>query len=158
MTKPARKSRRHVASEVRARSRSDIFSPEKRSEVMARIKGKHTRPELAVRSLLHAMGFRFRLHRRDLPGKPDIVLPRFGTAIFVNGCFWHLHEDCSGGRLPTSNRDFWKRKLMGNRERDKQKVSALRAAGWRVIVLWECEVEKAIGMVEQRLRSALGSQ
>jgi len=106
---------------------------------MAAIKGKNTRPELRVRSLLHSLGYRFRLHRKDLPGKPDIVLPKHHLAIFVHGCFWHCH-DCRYGRvIPATRPEFWATKRGGNVERDKRKQDALEAAGWKVITIWECQ-------------------
>ncbi|MEO6812256.1 MAG: very short patch repair endonuclease [Isosphaeraceae bacterium] len=118
----------------------DRLSPEKRSELMSRIGVKNTRPELIVRRLLHRLGFRFRLHRRDLPGKPDIVLPKWRTVIFVHGCFWHGCECCDRGtRIPKSNTEFWLEKVAGNRRRDALTVSRLRELGWKVLILWECE-------------------
>lgn len=114
-----------------------------RSEIMSRIKGKDTKPEMLVRKALHAAGFRYRLHDKSLPGKPDIVLPSRKTVIFVNGCFWHGHETCY--REPKSNKDFWVPKISRNMQRDSEKSEALRHAGWRVVVVWECELKpKAI--------------
>lgn len=118
---------------------ADFVTPEKRSKIMRGVKQKDTKPELLVRRALHARGYRFRLHRKDLPGKPDIVLPRHGLAIFVHGCFWHQHEACKDGRLPASNEDYWLPKLARNVERDKEKALALQEAGWRVLAVWECE-------------------
>ena len=109
---------------------------------MSRIPNADTGPEMLVRSILHRRGFRFRLHRKDLAGRPDIVLPRYQVAVLVHGCFWHLHDDCPDGRLPKSNAKFWKKKLYGNKERDQRNVQALVEAGWRPIVVWECEIEK----------------
>ena len=120
---------------------ADVFTPEKRSEIMARVKGADTGPELLVRSMIHHMGFRFRLHRKDLPGSPDLVLPRHRKAIFVHGCFWHGHEGCRRSARPSSNKEFWNKKLSGNVERDKRDQEALRQAGWRVLVVWECETK-----------------
>ena len=117
----------------------DTITPEQRSEVMARVGGKNTRPELTVRRLLHALGFRFRIHRKDLPGNPDIVLPKWRTAIFVHGCFWHGHT-CRRGAKPTSNTAFWSDKIRKTQARDRNAQKRLRADGWRVIVLWECEL------------------
>jgi DNA mismatch endonuclease (patch repair protein) len=110
---------------------------------MSRIRGKDTTPEKAVRSLLHRMGYRFRLHGRKLPGRPDVVLARYKTVIFVHGCFWHQHGGCKYCRLPKSNRRYWVNKLLGNHSRDEVHRSALRKLGWRVVVIWECETEKA---------------
>ena len=106
--------------------------------MMAGIRRGGTRPEMLVRRALFAKGFRFRLHRKDLPGKPDIVLPRRKVAIFVHGCFWHRHAECRFAKLPSSNADFWHNKLDGNVQRDRQVVEALRSAGWRILTVWEC--------------------
>ena len=113
---------------------------------MRRIRSRDTSPELIVRSLLHRLGFRFRLHRRDLPGKPDIVFPRYRKVIFVHGCFWHLHNKCVDGRVPKSRRSYWQPKLTRNVERDYLSRAALRKLGWKSLVLWECQTsdEKAL--------------
>ncbi len=121
---------------------SDILSKEKRSWNMSRIKGKDTKPELLVRSLLHRMGYRFRLHRKDLPGKPDIVLPKYNTVIFVHGCFWHRHKDCKYAYNPKSRASFWQNKFKENIERDNKKQAELKKIGWKVIVIWECDLRK----------------
>ena len=118
----------------------DSVSPEKRGWVMAQVKGRNTRPEKAVRSLLHRMGCRFRLQRKDLPGKPDIVLPKYRAVIFVHGCYWHRHDCLNGQRLPKSRLDFWLPKLEGNRERDLRKQALLRKQGWNVLIIWECQL------------------
>jgi DNA mismatch endonuclease, patch repair protein len=118
---------------------ADFVTPEKRSKIMRGVKQKDTKPELLVRRALHARGYRFRLHRKDLPGKPDIVLPRHGLAILVHGCFWHQHATCKDGRLPASNEAYWLPKLARNVERDGEKSLALLEAGWRVVTIWECE-------------------
>ncbi|WP_321530604.1 DNA mismatch endonuclease Vsr [uncultured Desulfuromonas sp.] len=118
----------------------DTFSREKRSRIMSRIRSKDTKPEKIVRSLLHKMGYRFRLHRKDLPGKPDIVLPRLHKVIFVHGCFWHGHHDCKRSKRPTSNQSFWQKKLDQNIDRDKQAISDLKKIGWDVQVIWSCQV------------------
>jgi DNA mismatch endonuclease (patch repair protein) len=107
---------------------------------MAAIRSRNTKPEVRVRRVLHAMGFRFRLHRKDLPGKPDIVLPKFRTAIFVHGCFWHCHRCKYGSVVPATRAEFWAAKRGGNVARDRKHVAALRRLGWRVVVVWECEV------------------
>ena len=117
--------------------------PLNRSQMMARVGGRNTRPELMVRSALHRAGYRFRLWRRDLPGRPDIVLPRFQTAIFVHGCFWHQHEDCRRATTPKTNVAFWKDKLARNKARDLAATKQLRAAGWKTLVIWECELREA---------------
>jgi DNA mismatch endonuclease (patch repair protein) len=120
----------------------DTFSSAKRSLVMSRIRSGNTSPEKMVRSILHANGFRFRLHRKDLPGKPDIVLPKFQIVVFVNGCFWHQCPNCKSGRLPKSNLPYWEPKLKRNQERDKKNVLELKKLGWRVITIWECQIDK----------------
>lgn len=118
----------------------DVFSKEKRSQIMSRVSGKNTKPELVVRSLLHKMGYRFRLHRKNLPGKPDITLQKYKKVIFVHGCFWHGHTDCPRSKRPTTNKKFWREKLDKNRERDKASVNNLKELGWDVLVVWTCEV------------------
>ncbi len=107
---------------------------------MSRIRSKNTKPELIVRSLLHHMGYRFRLHKKDLPGKPDIVLVKHKTVIFVNGCFWHRHKGCKYAYSPKSRKLFWQEKVNGNIERDNKKRIELKRLGWRVIIIWECEI------------------
>ena len=120
----------------------DVVSATKRSEMMSGIRGKNTKPELLVRSMLFKAGYRFRLHRKDLPGTPDIVMPGRHVAIFIHGCFWHRHRDCSLARLPKSNAEFWKTKLTGNEQRDQTKYSELASLGWRVLVIWECVIRR----------------
>ena len=117
----------------------DRLSEERRSALMSKVKGKDTGPELLVRKAAHRMGFRFRLHRKDLPGKPDIVFPRFKVAIFVHGCFWHSHRSCPKGRLPKSKLDYWGPKLRENTKRDRRNLSRLRKLGWQAHVIWQCE-------------------
>lgn len=107
---------------------------------MGRIRGKDTKPEMLVRKKLHAAGFRFRLHRKDLPGRPDITLPRHKTVIFVHGCFWHGHEGCKANRIPKTNEAFWREKIDRNRQRDARNKADLIALGWKVVEVWECEV------------------
>jgi len=124
---------------------------------MSRIRGKDTGPEKLVRSLLHRMGYRFRLHVKDLPGRPDIVLPRYRTVVFVHGCFWHRHRGCKNCTTPTNNRAFWVEKLEGNAERDLQNRAALRLAGWRVVVVWECRAHLE-GALLSKLRAATRSR
>ena len=109
--------------------------------MMSGIRGKDTKPEIVVRKLLHSLGFRFRLHRRDLPGRPDIVLPRFRTAVLVQGCFWHGHKDCHLFRLPRSRTEFWKVKISKNRERDQQNIARLHELNWRTLEVWECAIK-----------------
>lgn len=117
----------------------DTLTPAERSERMSRIRGTHTKPELLVRKGLHARGLRFRLHRRDLPGRPDLVLPKYRAVVFVHGCFWHAHT-CQKGRIPGTRSDFWRAKFEGNRKRDARSARALREAGWRVFKVWECQL------------------
>lgn len=118
----------------------DRITPEHRSWNMSRIRNRDTKPELIVRSLLHRMGYRFRIHRKDLPGKPDIVLPKYRTVIFVHGCFWHRHSNCRFAYNPKSRIEFWNNKFSANVIRDTTTRSILCALGWNVIVIWECEV------------------
>ena len=120
----------------------DVFSAAKRRWVMQRIGTKDTRPERVVRSALHHLGFRFRLHRQDLPGKPDIVLPRYHKIILVHGCFWHGHPGCRAASRPTTNVKFWNEKLDSNIRRDHDQIAGLEQRGWSVLVIWECETEK----------------
>ncbi len=133
----------------------DVFSKEVRSRVMSRIRSRDTKPEMLVRKLAHALGFRFRLHRRDLLGCPDLVFPRRRKIIFVHGCFWHMHEGCRKCRMPKSNRSYWRSKLLLNRDRDRRNKEALESLGWRIMVVWECEV-KDIGKLKKRLTAFLG--
>lgn len=118
----------------------DRISKERRSWNMSRIRSKHTKPELLVRSLLHVQGYRFRLHVRGLPGHPDIVLPKWKTVVFVNGCFWHRHKGCGYAYMPKTRKGFWRRKFLGNVRRDRRKVKALASLGWTVETIWECEL------------------
>lgn len=127
----------------------DIVSPAKRSRMMAGIKGKNTQPEIAVRKLVHGMGFRFRLHRRDLPGSPDLVFPRLRKVIFVHGCFWHRHSGCRLAYTPKSNIEFWLRKLENNMRRDTAALQALVDLGWKVLIVWECEVANLPALTEK---------
>ena len=121
---------------------ADFMDPSTRSRVMARIRGKNTRPELLVRRFLWANGFRYRIHVRNLPGTPDLVLPAYKTIVFVHGCFWHCHQGCKDFRIPNSNIPFWTQKLTRNQARDLQHQQALRAQGWHVIIVWECELDR----------------
>lgn len=119
---------------------ADVVTAETRSRMMSGIRGKDTKPEMAVRQALYAAGFRFRLHRRDLPGVPDVVLSGRRVAVFVHGCFWHRHEGCRLAAVPSTRPEFWKSKLEGNALRDRRIVEQLRALGWRVLVVWECAI------------------
>jgi len=125
----------------------DIWSQKKRSEVMSKISSKNTKPEIILRSQLFKAGFRYRIHQKGLPGKPDIVLPKYKTVIFVHGCFWHFHQHCREGRIPTTNSSFWKTKLEKNVERDKGHNFNLKKNGWNVITIWECEIESSLEVV-----------
>lgn len=123
---------------------TDVLSKEQRKHCMSKIKSKDTKPEMLVRRFLFSHGFRFRLHRKDLPGNPDIVLPKFKTVIFINGCFWHGHRNCKFATIPETNRDFWLTKISGNIIRDNESVERLKQSGWRVIVIWQCELKPKV--------------
>ena len=118
---------------------------------MAAIKSKNTKPEIAVRRLLHSLGYRFRLHRKDLPGSPDIVLPKYKTVIFVHGCFWHRHVNCKFATTPKTREEFWENKFKQNEERDKNNFKELKNLNWKVLVLWECEINKNILEIKKLL-------
>jgi len=128
----------------------DKISPEKRSHNMAQVKGKNTKPEKLLRSLLHKMGYRFRLCVKGLAGNPDIVLPRHKAIIFVHGCFWHGHKDCKRATIPATNTKFWLTKITGNEERDKRNIAALEDLGYRCLTIWQCEIQN-IEALKQRL-------
>ena len=133
----------------------DSLDQAARSAVMARVRGKNTRPEMIVRKLVFAASYRYRLHVRKLPGSPDLVFPSRKKVIFVHGCFWHRHDNCAGSRIPKSRVEYWSAKLNGNKARDVVNYTALREAGWQVLVLWECELEDPM-ILEDRLRGFLG--
>ena len=135
---------------------TDKFTPEKRSEIMSRVRSRDTKPEKIVRSMLHALGYRFRLCRRDLPGNPDIVLPKHRKAVFVHGCFWHGHKRCPRAKLPVANCGFWQTKLARNVERDRRNLKALAKLGWRTLVVWQCEM-KDESELRRRLREFMSS-
>jgi DNA mismatch endonuclease (patch repair protein) len=122
---------------------ADVHSKETRSYNMSRIKSKNTKPELLVRRFLHKNGFRYRLHVKDLPGKPDIVLPKYNTVIFIHGCFWHGHEGCKKAALPTTRTDWWKEKIGKNIKNGINAEAALNVANWRVITIWQCDLSKS---------------
>ena len=131
-------------------NRMDSLSPDQRSERMSRVRSRDTKPELIVRKLVHRMGFRFRLHRRDLPGNPDLVFPGRDKIIFVHGCFWHRHgANCKLTRWPKSKLDFWKPKLEENHRRDQRNRRTLRGLGWKVMVVWECQLKEADKLAER---------
>ena len=136
---------------------SDVYSAEKRSAVMRRVKGRDTTPELAVRKVLTKLGARYRLHRKELPGNPDIVLPGRRLALFVHGCFWHGHDCARGARVPKQNREYWVAKVGRNLARDVRSRAALEAAGWRVETIWECELKDAAAL-EERLSTLLSPE
>ena len=122
--------------------------------MMSRVKGRDTRPEKLVRSLLHRMGYRFRLHRKDLPGKPDVVLPKHRKIVFVHGCFWHGHEGCRRASRPKSNVEFWNRKIDANIERDARAQRELESSGWKILTVWQCETHD-VPMLRERLETFL---
>ena len=120
---------------------TDVLSKEQRKRCMSHVRGKDTKPEVMVRQFLFAQGFRYRLYRKDLPGKPDIVLPKYRTVIFINGCFWHGHTGCKYATIPEANHDFWLAKISGTIERDKSNHAKLFELGWKVIEIWQCELK-----------------
>ena len=136
----------------------DTISVERRSWNMSRIRGRDTGPEMRLRSLLHRAGFRFRLHAKDLPGKPDIILPKYHAIIFVHGCFWHRHEGCRNATTPSTRAEFWQAKFDGNVERDNRNKAALESAGWNVITVWECDLKTdapgVVGQLSSDIRDA----
>lgn len=132
----------------------DIVDSHRRREIMSRIKGRDTRPELVVRQIAHGLGFRFRLHRKDLPGRPDLVFPRYRAVVFVHGCFWHRHEGCRYAYQPKSRVHFWTRKFRQNVARDHRNEVDLRSLGWRVLIIWECETRNQAAL-ERRLLDCL---
>lgn len=131
---------------------ADIFDPQKRSAIMAAIRGHNTKPEILVRSMVHRIGYRFRIHKHKLPGRPDIILPRHRKIIQVHGCFWHAHTDCKISRTPKSNEQYWTPKLKRTVERDKRNLQALNDLGWDVLTVWECEIKDTDQLAERILR------
>ena len=127
----------------------DIFSEEKRSFIMSRVRSRDTTPELVVRQFLHGNGFRYRLHGKNLPGKPDLVFPRFRTALFIHGCFWHRHSGCPRATTPKTREEFWLEKFKRNQRRDHENQIKLKELGWRVLVVWECEVQTSKSRVRR---------
>jgi len=132
----------------------DVFSKEKRSQIMSRVPGKNTKPEIKVRKILYNMGYRYRLHVSNLPGCPDIVMTKHKKIIFVNGCFWHGHQGCTRSKRPMTNSVFWDRKIEGNILRDKIIVSELTEMGWDVLILWQCQLRDK-DLIERTLRSLM---
>ena len=135
----------------------DKLDTERRSRNMSKVRGKDTAPELRVRRVAHRMGLRFRLHRKDLPGKPDLVMPKHRLAVFVHGCFWHRHEGCGRASTPSTRADFWQAKFDANVARDRRQIAALERLGWRVVVLWECESRDEVA-IAARLRAAVAGR
>ncbi|MFP4546918.1 MAG: very short patch repair endonuclease [Fidelibacterota bacterium] len=135
----------------------DVFSKDKRSEIMSNISDSNTKPEIIVRSILHKMGYRFRLHKKNLPGKPDIVLPKHRKIIFVHGCFWHSHENCRRSKRPSTNTKFWSKKLDSNKKRDKKILKQLKDIGWKVLIVWTCEINK-IENLKNKLKMFLNEE
>jgi DNA mismatch endonuclease (patch repair protein) len=135
---------------------TDIWGKEKRSEVMSKIRSKNTKPEMIIRKALFAKGFRYRIHYKKLPGMPDIVFPKYKTALFVHGCFWHGHEDCKVFSLPKTNTEFWEKKIRRNRQRDCDVKIQLGNLGWQVLTVWECETaKKSLEATLQRIEESL---
>ena len=128
---------------------TDIFDRKKRSEIMSRVRGRDTEPEMIVRKIAHGLGFRFRLHRRDLPGSPDLMFPRYRAVIMVHGCFWHRHPGCKYASSPKTRVRFWEDKFEGNVVRDRRNEGALDELGWRVMVIWECETRDREAVAER---------
>lgn len=128
---------------------ADVHDKETRSYNMRKIQSKDAKPEMMVRKFLHSNGFRYRLHRNDLPDKPDLVLPKYNTVIIVQGCFWHAHEGCKYFKLPKTRTKWWKEKLFRNRERDEEHILQLEELGWKVIVIWECQLKRDVSAIKQ---------
>lgn len=135
---------------------TDVVGAATRSRMMSGIKGKNTQPEMAVRRYLHASGYRFRLHRKDLPGQPDLVLPKYKLVIFIHGCFWHRHAGCFYATSPVSRKEFWQEKLTKNVERDQRQIEQLNDMGWRVLIIWECGLKHA-GLESGELKNLINS-
>lgn len=135
----------------------DSLTSEERSEIMARVRSKNSGPEMLVRKIVFAMGYRYRLHARSLPGCPDLVFRSQHKVIFVHGCFWHRHANCALARMPKSRIDFWTAKLEGNRKRDKRNKRALSREGWKILTIWECELNDAVRL-ESRIRRFLDEE
>ena len=133
---------------LRAPAMTDVFTKEKRSKVMGRIRAKNTKPELSVRRYLHGLGFRFRLHKKGMPGRPDLWLPKYNAAIFVNGCYWHQHQGCRYAYTPKQNKQFWQEKFESNIARDLENLATLERHGIRVLVVWECQLKSKANCVK----------
>ena len=135
---------------------TDLLTSSQRSRLMSRVRGKDTKPEMLVRRLIHRMGYRYRLHAKELPGCPDLVFRPRRKAIFVHGCFWHRHEGCPRNMIPTTRQDFWRRKLDGNVQRDRRTEAVLRENGWHVLVIWECDAKGDLSRLARTIRNFLG--
>lgn len=131
---------------------SDIYSSKKRSEIMSKISGTETLPERQIRKVLFSNGLRYRKNVKSLPGKPDIVLPKFNTIVFVHGCFWHGHKRCSAAKLPKTRKNFWKEKIESNIRRDKRNVLDLQKLGWKIIIIWQCETSSKLKLAKRMER------
>jgi len=134
---------------------TDTVSEKKRSYIMSQVGQKDTKPEIILRSLIHKMGYRFRLHRKDLPGSPDIVFPKYKKVIFVHGCFWHGHDDCKRATIPKTNSTYWKNKISKNKERDSRVIKELQELGWRSLILWSCEIDSESKELKNKVRDYL---
>jgi DNA mismatch endonuclease (patch repair protein) len=132
---------------------ADIFTKEKRSEIMSKIGPKNTKPELLVRRELHRFGYRYRLHKKELPGKPDIVFPKLKKVIFIHGCFWHGHKHCKRSKLPDTNKEFWLNKISKNKKNDKLVKLRLTKMEWSYLVIWQCQIEKNLNLVLKKVVS-----
>ena len=136
---------------------SDTYSKQKRSQIMSKIPGKNTKPEIIIRKIAHGLGYRFRLHKKNLPGKPDIVFPKYKKVILINGCFWHGHKNCNRSKLPSTNKKFWKEKIDGNKKKDKSNLIRLKKTGWDYLVIWQCEIKKSdYEKLEKKIAEFLG--
>lgn len=135
----------------------DIYNKVVRSQIMSNISGKNTKPEIIIRKIAHSLGYRFRLHKKDLPGKPDMVFPKYKKVIFVNGCFWHGHAGCVRSKLPVTRKKFWKEKIENNKKRDKANKIKLKKLGWEYLVIWQCEIKKSdYEKLGERIHTFLG--
>lgn len=135
----------------------DIWTQDKRSLVMSKIRSKNTKPEIILRKALFSRGFRYKIHDKSLPGKPDLVLSKYKTIIFVHGCFWHYHSECKEGKVPKTNTKFWAEKLSKNVERDAKHIQALTALGWKTITVWECDIEKRLNAILEAVITKINS-
>lgn len=121
----------------------DKYSKQKRTQIMSNISGKNTKPEILIRKIAHSLGYRFRLHKKELPGKPDIAFPKYKKVVFVNGCFWHGHKNCNRSKLPVTHKKFWQQKIEGNIKRDRANYKALKKLGWSYLIIWQCSITKS---------------